>query len=230
MQPYQNYVDEEATRKNKLEDQKRNQLYCQIESYLTDELRLYLDSKYSTIDEKSRAVFGYNLGSKSFMDYFSRSDENKLLDPLISEDEKNCIYRNRIYYFAIQLNALQLSTYEDESEFYEECIQQDNIKGLILPTDVVDKIKELKTKTYKDLQRDFIWNSNDFFEKVKIFGNNQDAKEAVYKRIKEKSVCIAPADTNDGELINFLFFTIRSKYEGGKLDYLIIISIVNTKE
>lgn len=220
IQPYQNYVDQEAARKVELENQKRNQLYYQIEGSLPDELRFYLDSKYSTIDEKSRAVFGYNLGSKSFLEYFSSKDENKLLDPLISENEKNRIYRNRSYYFVVQLMAVQSSSNANDREFYEECIQQDNIKKLILPAEVVDKIKELKTKAYEELQRDFIWSSEEFLEKVKIFGNNQNSKEEVYKCIKEQSVCIIPCDIDEDNLMNFLFFTIRK--DGGALDYIIL--------
>lgn len=219
IQPYQDYIDKEYARKNKLTDKKRRQLYYQIKGLLTDELRLYLDNNYSTIDEKSKAIFDYGFGLKSYLEYFSSEDENKLLDPLISEDEKNRIYRNRIYYFAIQLNALQLYTYEDEREFYEECIQQDNIKGLILPTDVVDKIKELKTEAYKELQRECIWSSNEFLEKTKTF--NQSNQEETYKRIKDKFVCISPCSLENGELINILFFTIR-RNDGGALDYVVL--------
>lgn len=222
LQPYQNYVDEENARKIKLRDQKRKQLYCQIEGLLTDEQQSYLDSKYSTIDEKSKALFGDDLGIKSYMEHFSSADENKLLDPSISDDEKDRIYRNRNSYFE-KLGAVQVSIDNifNPRKLYAENIQQDSVKRLILPTEVADKIKELRTKAYEELQRDFIWSSNEFLEIVKIFGDNQYGKEEVFENIKEKKVCISPVSTNNGESIHRLFFTII-EFAEGILDYLFL--------
>lgn len=221
LEPYKEYVEEENKRRNDIQTQKRNMIYMQIEDKLTDDIKDYLNKNYSGIDEKSRCFLGEELGEKSYLEYFSKEDENKLEDISISEKDKNRIYYFRKRYFqsiGIKIDDFSL----DDMEKYEYYIER-GYKKLVPTQELIEEITKLKEKAYSECQKEFICNSEDFIENAKRFGNTPQNIEAIYSIVKDKRVCIVDGNTAEG-FAPILFFTIR-RYDGGTLDYSLLHEI-----
>jgi len=227
---YQKYVDEELKRRDDMQNNRRNILYEQIEENLTDDIKAFLDEKYSSIDEKNEAFFGTELGEKTYAEYFSQEDENKLSDLSVNESDKNNIYYYRTEYFK-QLGVTidkESWDFKNDKEFYEYCIQQENIKKLILPAELATDLTSKRKETYEGFQKDFIYNSQDFIGIAKAFGNSTSDKEEIYLKKKEKKVCIA-GGTDDKGFLPILFFTVKD-WSSGRLDYMFLHEICHVIE
>ncbi len=218
LEPYKEYVEEENKRRNDIQAQRRNMIYMQIEDKLSDDIKDYLNKNYSSIDEKSRCFLGEELGEKSYLEYFSKEDENKLDDMSISESDKNRIYYFRKRYFrsiGIKIDAFSL----DDKESYEAYIAQ-GYKKLVPTQELIEEITKLKEKAYSECKKEFIYNSKDFIRNSKIFDNTERNKEAIYSRVKDSQICIT-GGSSDENFITILFFTIRNNC-GGILDYVLL--------
>lgn len=227
LEQYKRYVQDETARKKQIQTDKRNTLYSNLENILPADVKKSLDNKYSSINEKGEALLGNELGNylgdklglKTCPEYFSQEDEEKLNNPLIEEKRKNEIYYFRTRYFE-RIGATidkKLSDFENAKEFYEYLIQQEDIKKLILPTEIADKMTQLRKKAYEESQKEFIYNSKEFSKNDKLFGDNEDIKKSIYENIEEKRMCVAGNKIN-GNFVPILFFAIREG-EFGLLDY-----------
>lgn len=228
--PYQKFVDEESKRRDYLKNNRINILYNQIEGRLTDNIKAFLDEKYSNINEKSKAFLGIELGEKTYAEYFSEEDEDKLSDISVNESDKDKIYNYRTKYFkqmgvTIDKNRDDFKNYK---EFYEYCIQQEKIKRLILPAELVNAVTSLRKKAYEEFQRDFIYNSQDFIEITKEFGDSPSDKKEIYNIKKEKIICVTGGSKDEG-FMPILFFTVASNATG-KLDYTFLHEICHAIE
>lgn len=228
--PYQNYVDDENKRSADMQTKRINTLYEQIEGILPDDLKAFLDEKYSNTEEKGKAVFGTVLGVKSYAEYFSQEDEEKLSDSSISESEKSWIYYYRVRYFQqmgidLEKNVWDFKTKKESYDYY---IHKESIKKLILPAKLASQITAQRTKEYEEFQREFIYSSQDFIENAKMFADNPSNKEWIYAIIRNKRVCITSGSDNQG-FMPILFYTVRST-DGGKLDYIILHEICHSIE
>lgn len=200
LEPYKKYVQEEKSRNADIQTKKRPILYRQIENILPDNVRNFLNNKYSSIEEKSKALLGkdfeilegVNIGEKSYLEFFSQQDEDKLNDISIDENYKRDIYYCRTKYFEEMgiTTDKQISDFNDFKEFYEYLVQQEDVKKLIVPPKVADEITKLRTKAYEETQKEFIYTSKDFIENAKQFDNDEDSKEYIYENYREKKYVI----------------------------------------
>lgn len=221
LEPYKEYVEEENKRRNDIQTQKRNMIYMQIEDKLTEDIKDYLNKNYSSIDEKSRCFLGEELGEKSYLEYFSKEDENKLDDISINENDKNRIYYFRKRYFqsiGIKIDDFSL----DDMEKYEYYIER-GYKKLVPTQELIEEITKLKEKAYSECKKEFICNSKDFIRNTKIFANTEENIEGIYSRVKDSIICITSGNSNKG-FISILFFTIRDNCSG-LLDYILLHEI-----
>lgn len=225
LEPYQEYVDNEKKRKENMEAIHLKALYERTEKYLTEDLRKVLDEEYSSIDEKSKAFFDDGIGAKSCFEFFSEENENKLNDPSIDEIYKGLIYSYRIQYFKdlgfVIENEESLKTNKDK---YDYIMQQIDIQKLILPQDNIKEIISLKNETFEEFQKDFIYSSEEWFEKL----DNLELKEWLYNRMMNKSICISGACIK-GKFAPILFYTVRYG-AWGILDYLLLHELCHVCE
>lgn len=213
---YQEYIDNEQKRKKDIEAIHKKALYERAEEYLTEDLKKLLDEKYSSIDEKSRALFGSNIGTISFFEYFSKEDEKILEDSSISENDKMLIYFYRTIYFeSIGLVIDDEEKFKTAKDKYDYIIKQHGVEKLVLPEENIEKIVELKEQEFKEFQKDFVLSSEDG-EEIE----NEEVKEWMLKRIINKSICVTAMSLN-GEYMPALFFTVLSN-AGGTLDYSLL--------
>lgn len=225
IESYQEYIDNEQNRKENMETIHTKALYEKIEKYLTEDLRKFLDEKYSSIDEKSKTFFDDGVSAKSCFEFFSKESENKLNASSISEDDKSLIYYYRTMYFKklgfVIENEESFKTNKDK---YNYIIQQNDIQKLILPEDNIREIISLKKEAFEEFQKDFIYSSEHWLEK----SDNLEVKEWIYKRIINKIIGISGI-CQKGEFRPALFFTVR-KEEGGTLDYLLLHELCHVCE
>ncbi len=219
LEPYEEYVSNEKNRKKEIEKNKRTELYYQIEEILPNDIKDKLHNECFNIEEKKRMILGTivegKLGVKSYIEYFSQKDEEKLKDPLINEDYKNYIYSCRINYIKQMGNKTgkELSDFENCKEFYKYLIKQKEVKKLIVPTKIANEITKLRERAYEESQRDFVYNSKDFIENTKQFDNDEDSKEAIFEVEKQQLLCIARA-TRGGKFAPVVFLSILKGIRG----------------
>lgn len=220
IEPYQRYVDSESKRKRELEISRINMLYESVVEFLPDDIKAFLNDKYSSLDEKSNALFGTDIGMKSYIEFFSEEDEKILNDTSASEHDKNYIYYNRRRYFQKIGSMIEktVADFETDREFYEYCIQQEHIKKLIPPARLATDINKLRKEAYEEVERDFIYSSQDFIENTKDL--SQGTKKAFYILQKENKVCVCGGSDDEG-FRPILFYTVRD-YACGKLDMIFL--------
>lgn len=220
LKPYEEYVQEENKRGDDLQKQKRNTIYKQIEEKLTDDIKNYLDEKYSNIDEKSNQFLGEDLGVKSYIEYFSKRDEEKLSYVSISQKEKDNIYCYRGSYFksiGVKMRPHSINYKENYKAYIDGGYEK------LIPTqELVQEITNLKEKAYHEYKKEFICNSKDFKENARNFSNTESIK-SIYKRVKDNQICILGGKNSNG-FIPILFFTIWNN-GGGILDHLLLHEI-----
>lgn len=220
IEPYQRYVDSESKRKREMETSRINMLYERIVDFLPDDIKAFLNGKYSSLDEKSKALLETDIGIKSYIEFFSEEDEKMLNDASTSEHDKNKICYNRRRYFQ-KIGAMidkTVDDFETDREFYEYCIQQEHIKKLIPPARLATGINKLRKEAYEELERDFIYSSQDFIENTKDV--SQRTRKAIYAIQKENYVCINGGSDDEG-FVPILFYTVRN-FEYGKLDMIFL--------
>ncbi len=194
-----------------------NALYEKTEEYMTEDLKKFLNEKYTSIDKKSKAFFNDGIGLKSYFEFFSEESENKLNDSSISEDEKSWIYYYRIKYFKkLGFVIENEEIFKTDKDKYNHIISQKDMQKFILPKKNISKIISLKNETFEKFQKDFICNGEYCIKTM----DDLKVKEWIYKKIRNRTIAIA-AIAVDGEFRPVLFFTVRDGDEGA-LDYILL--------
>ncbi len=236
LEPYKKYVQEEKSRNEDIQAKKRTILYRQIESILPNNVKNFLNNKYSSIKEKSKAFLGknfetlegVNIGEKSYLEFFSRQDEDKLNDISIDENYKRDIYYFRTKYFeqmGIKTDK-QLSNFKNSKEYYEYLTKQEDVKKLIIPPQIVDEITKLRTNAYEETQKEFIYNSKDFIENTKQLDEND--KKIMYE-IQRGKIEGTGAGTKEGKFSPIVILSIKEGY-GGDIARLVVHEIGHSIE
>lgn len=222
LKPYREYIDNEIER-YRLSVQSSKELYDEIQEYLPEGIKNFLDQKYSSNDERITAFleFTYILNEvpsqKLFVEYFSKEDEMKLKDDNTSIAEKENIYFCRNMYFS-QMYMFEMGFPEDENgkEIYEKNIEKEDIKKIIVPSELADLISKKRKNIY---------------EKNQIVSDEDKAHIAYYKdffnNIKSSQrICHMAASGNTKDTI---FFTIRDGEQGIE-DYILLHEICHAIE
>ena len=214
LEPYKEYVEEENKRRNNIQTQKRNMIYMQIEDKLTDDIKNYLNERYSSIDEKSSCFLDKELGKKSYLEYFSKEDENKLNSDETSSRDKDLINYYRYSYF----KSIGLEISDNKEDFKKQCKEYERM----VPTqELIEEITRLKEKAYSECQKEFICNSKDFITNIKMFANTEKNIEVIYNKVKNSQICITNGNSDQYGFVSILYLTIR-KDCGGILEHILL--------
>lgn len=190
LKPYSEYVEDETDRKNKIKEEitkrKNKELYEKVRTLLPSNLRDIIDKDINA-----------NIYLINLVEAFSSKKENVLNKP--NEIDNLVTYSDRIKYFEQMsvissqkllelkeirsINARQLVENGTLKSFYEELIQQEDIKELIIPPKVADEIAKISEKiekeTREDINKEYIYGNEDFENNANLF----TSKEKFYKDI-----------------------------------------------
>lgn len=207
IQKYKDYVYSENKRKERIMDLKRCELYQEIESKLPESLRKHLNSKYQTLEQKSRSLFP-DLDEKNYIEFFSKEDEDSL------ETENDTIYAMRLLYLEKVGIYNDLYVYDNSKEKYKECLNQPNTKEFIPSFELVDRITKAREKKYEEGIKEFIFTSQTFLKNFGWLDNLEQTKEYLYALICKRTrvANISLADENGS--YPAIFFTVRPSYNG----------------
>lgn len=225
LKAYQKYVDDETKRSNDMQAERISQMYPKLEELIPQEIKLFLDERYSSVDEKSKSLLGDELNIKSYAEYFSQEDEEKLNAPETSNLDKEMIFWYRCKYFK-QLGIILDRSFETQEETYEYYMQQENIKKLAIPPELATEITNQKLAEYEKFQKDFVYNSKDFIENIKSFYDIPNNREAIFNRIINNIRCMTNGKDDKG-FLRIIFFSVFC-CDGGKLDYILLHEICHS--
>ncbi len=235
--PYQQYVEDETKRRDNLHKQQRLVLYEQISidmppltrNYLPDSIKKFLDSKCSTIEEKSNMFLGTDIGMKLYVEYFSQEDEDKLNDSSVNQTDKDNIWWYRAQYFeSLGVVDKNILYFDSEKDFCDYCLQQEGVIELVPPVKLVEKISQFRIERYKEFQENFIQGSPDFIRNMRIVADTPSNRDAIYTRIRDKVVGIT-GEFGDKGFSPILFYTVTDT-NGGVLDYVMLHEISHAIE
>ena len=215
---YQEYLAREKERKTKLEEEIKARLQEQIKNLIPKDI------------ENTEPILNMQLGMKQRVEYFSIEDEAKLNDPSISKFDKERIYWHRVKYF------IEIGVVKDEKEqefgkmeeYYKNILNTEVLQKFVPSQEVIAKITQLRTKAYEELEREFIYRSEDFKINAKKFSNMNENKEAIYEIMKAQSRRMDCGSSSTG-LTPIVFLTIN-RGDGGKLDYILLHEICHAIE
>ncbi len=226
IQVYQDYIDNEKQRKNKIILKKRIELYQEIEDNLNSDIIRCLDAKYTTIEEKSQII---NLDGYSHIEFFSKDDMSQLMESNVSENV--FIYEQQLKY--LEQLGIRIPVVKEDLSLNEKCqiyaafLQQKDIKKLFPSLEVIEKIKQLKLQKNEEVTKEYICSTSFFQQHAKHF-NNEEYTEYLYHLIKEKSVSISAA-SDDNHVFALLYYTVCPDTVG-MLDYIYIHELVHAVE
>ena len=226
LEPYETYINYEAKRWSEHQTHSIENMYFGLRSYLHPDILSFLDERYSSTSEKSQALFGTELGIKSYAEYFSQEDEEKLADPSVSPNIKNQIYYYRIQYFNQLGISLDTSMFDIKShkDIYEYYISHAEIKKLIMPCEITKKIQETREYEYGNFQINFYSDSENFFKVCDLYSGNIGQFFSAIHNQDIYTTC-----SMNGSLQPIICFTLWPN-SIGKLDYILLHEITHAIE
>ena len=225
---YRKYIDEETERKNNISKNKQKELLQEIWGYLPDEIKEILDSKNITTLEKSKILFGNKLNIKTYVEYFSEEDNEKLNDSNIDLETKKEICFNRLKYFENMGIDIKNINENNVYEKYLEYIQKEEIAKILPSNSLVSTIRKQRIQKNEEIENDYIYKSKDFIEIISALGATQNTKNRWLLIKKEENICISPA-YSENEYIPVLSYTVRNG-DAGKLDFILLHEICHIIE
>jgi len=228
IEPYRQYVRDEEEREGDLIEQLMSELCEQIEGALPAGIKTRLNNEDTSMED---IFIGDDFGMKSYAEYFSQEDEDKLNDSSTDETDKDDIYCYRCLYLSHMGVANNIGwpwPPVNNSELYNWFLQQDGVKELIPSTELVGRIAQLRTETYTKFQEELIYGSKDFAGFIAEHEISPGNRQLIYEVIRDKEVCVCD-ETYNNELLAVLFFSVRND-EFGMLDYLFLHEICHAIE
>lgn len=212
IETYKNYYEDEEKRYNDILKKHLNNLFSNIKHSIPSKVKI----------DDINLVIGPKLDSKFLVEYFSKEDEEKLTNPSTPIYDKKFILYNRKKYF------LNMGFISDINIDYYELIKRKDIKDIIPSFEFIEKIKREKEISIENANREFIFNSDDFKNIIKKFGNTRENKEYLYILLKNNMVCLHSAGINE-KFVPVIFLTLR-RGECGCFDYVILHEIIHAIE
>lgn len=165
--PLEQYSKKEIEHLRKFERNEVNTIFETIFPQLPVAIQEFL-GKFSSIDEKIKALFGieYNIGElgfEFFLESFSSEAEKTIIDKSDKYNDlsKMVVYLNRIKMFKslgldIDIDTAKgtKKTVDDFKQWYEQCLEMDGAKDLIIPSDVADQITVLRKEAYERYKKE----------------------------------------------------------------------------
>ena len=214
LEPYEKYVENEENRKKEIIQKKTNEFIREIIDKLPLPVKDSLSNK--TLKEQKECILGANdVSCKSNIESFSYEEMRKLSSPNVDLFDKYFIVSWQSKYLkelGITIPNEKMLDCESEEDItnYLSFVNQDDIKKYIPTEEVISYISSTKEKKYEETLREYYTTREDFIDAMKLFDNNQHNLEYIYKRIKNKQICIAGqgAYNNKNELISIMFYTV----------------------
>lgn len=214
LKPYIEYMRQEKRKKHDIYTKKIEMIYNQIEQHLPIDIKQYLDN--STVD-KRKIVVG-ELGEKSYIEYFSKKDEDKLHDMSVNPKDKDEIYEYRAKYLSFmgyEIDAISLKSGEkDENEY----------KRLIPSQELVQEIIEQKEKA----QREYITSGEDYIRNSSYYNSDNYTEEDIehmYEILtnpKNNSLCIFGAYNKQHKEVIPVFYLTQMYGMPGASEHIIL--------
>lgn len=231
--PYEKYIKDEEERKRSIHSARIFISYIRIKESLPEGIKTFLDSNFNNDKTRARVLMGDNLGTKTYVEYFSKKDEEKLQDTEVSEEEKAVLYFYRIEYFKKMGIKLKDENHEhkDIKELYESYISQDDAKQIIPPSEFASMITLIKEIEFENAKKDFICSSKDFMKTSPKINDAPGNREVLYSTKVKNLVCIITGEFKKGknEPKLPLFFTIAD-FLKGEIDYAFLHEVCHAIE
>ena len=213
---YRKYAEDEENRKEKIERAKSFELFQEIRESLPKEVLQILNKVYIADTDKMKVIFENGIDVKSYIEYFSKEDEEKLNNPNIVEPEKKriCYYRMK-YFRKLGFDVENISKYDYNR--YKQYVEKEEIKKVIPSIEEVENIQKCRENKYEECRRKYIYTKPEYKQAAANFGR----KEFVYKEIEKNTVGATLGMNVFGVCKPILFFTVR-KNEEGMLDFILL--------
>lgn len=223
IQAFENYYKREMQRKREVLDEGRVTLYKVLE----DSLKGQIGKKVKELDsdeERAKLLLSHSLDNKSYIEYFSESDEAILENPDVSKDEKKWILIYRLSFF--ESMGVKVNVFKDD---YYEVIKRDDVKGLIPYSVFASEITRLR-KVYCDEAEERYIKEGDSYKNLLAFFTPCEANEkAVYEIMKSTKVCINSGHDDKNEFKSILYLTLRD-WQCGCMDYVLVHELIHAME
>jgi len=213
---YNDYIDSEMKRKREILEEKKDELFHEIFSYLPSSVKEVLLKENK--EKVCNIIFGvFDISYPTLIENFSDEKMSELTSSEVSLYDKSwIIYRQNIYLNGVGIKTPDdniLDNYSEEDVLkYLEFLKQDNVRELIPSGETIKYFTSIREQKYEEGLKEYYTTRNDFKDALKIFGNNSNAISPIYNSFKNKSVCVlgGGATRNDNEFISVMFYTIRT--------------------
>jgi len=224
LQPYEEYVESEYSRKLEILKRKKISTFSEIADKLPHPVIDAISNK--TLEEQCDAVFGnVDISVTSLIETFSSDKMEKLKSKDVDKFDKFYIISLQTSYLSnlgIDLpdgKILECDT-EEAVNKYLTYLNQDDIKKYIPSDELISYITSIREKNYEECMREYYGSREDFIEAMRLFGNRESYFNYIYDKIKNKKVCIAGqgGTIGDNKFISIMFYSIRV-WDGGMLSH-----------
>ena len=219
--PYKNYAKRERKRKKTILQNKKDTLFKDIYDYLPEYIKSFIADK--PFKEQEKIVLGeHDISIDSPIEYFLTEQIEKLESPDTDIWDKRTIIRfQREFLKGIGISCPEpkekLVTEEDINEFLT-FLKQDDIREKLPTEEHINLISKTRKERYEQALKLYHITRSDFKKAMKGFSDTKENRDAIYYRIKDKSVCILSYGGRDdhGNFISIMFYTTRTG-DGGVL-------------
>lgn len=220
---YNVFYKKELERKRKIFEEKKIKLFHVLEDGLRGKIKKYIDS-LDNEEEKVKALLSSGLEYASDIEFFGDEYENRLKDSENGEYNKKFIYSCRMKFFRDM--GADINPWEDK---YEEVIQRDDIKSLIVYSVFANEITRLRKLYLEECQKEFILTSKEYKDACGYFADNQVNKDAIFQILFKTQVCVNGGYNQKYEFVPIVYYTVRY-WQCGCMDYVLLHEIVHAIE
>ena len=224
--PKKNYIRREKRRKKTIFQKKKDELFDDIYNQppvnlLPEYIKNFLADK--PFEEQEKILLGeFDISIDSPIEYFLTEQIEKLESPDTDIWDKRTIIRfQREFLKGIGISCPEpkekLVTEEDINEFLT-FLKQDDIREKLPTEEHINLISKTRKERYEQALKLYHITRSDFKKAMKGFSDTKENRDAIYYRIKDKSVCILSYGGRDdhGNFISIMFYTTRTG-DGGVL-------------
>lgn len=220
---YKDYYKNELERKREILEKKKIALFHVLEDGLRGRIKKYIDSLDSE-EEKVKALLSSSIEYTSDIEYFGDEYESRLNDPKTEEHTKKFIYSCRMKFFKDM--GADVNPWEDN---YEEVIQSEDIKDLIVYSVFANEITRLRKLYLEEAQKEFLLEGKEYKDSLGYFADNQTNRDAIFNIMYKTQVCVNGGHNLKNDFIPIVYYTIRY-WQCGCMDYVLLHEIVHAIE
>lgn len=220
---YTNYVKTENSKYINFCKQKRVELLKEIFPKLPIELRIAMKGK--KLLEKEKMLFiSSDLDSITYVERFNKEHMDLLNSNNINIENKKLIILDQIRYLSrIGLNYpyINLEKSEIEIKNYLNFLKRKEISKYLPSEELMQCIENERKIKLEDVNKQFFYDSSEYFQLKNIFGDDIDFIESIYKKMKGNEIFIDRIGFNyqNDEFASLMLYT---PIEIGKLFFVFL--------